>query len=220
MTHRFLKPVLLATLLFSPVQQTFAADQHRGKKFLVSGGVCLGSLALMQYFSSKIGGVENLLEDLELDDLGETVEQKISLESQIKKYKIGKYLSLVAAIATGVYAGKQAWGLGNELFASVPLRVGDIRMTDCSSKPYPLNISYSIEWPEDDSDSLKYHVWLMSDGLENTKSHIIRTYRKKSSAGFIIRPFAPGELTSNQVYLDTLDHILREQGLVLVESDD
>ena len=111
---KFLKPLLLATLLLSPVQQTFALNQSRIYKF--AGGVFTAALSvnLVRYCNSKIDSLENLLEELD-DDSDETREERVAQEKKIKRCKFAKYLSLAAAIAGGVYAGKQAWEIWQEL---------------------------------------------------------------------------------------------------------
>ncbi|MCK4517681.1 hypothetical protein KAT92_02820, partial [Candidatus Babeliales bacterium] len=120
--NRFLKALLLSILLFSLSQQASALDQSRITKFACSSFASVLSLRLMWYCGSKIDDIKNLLEDLEEEvenGSDEAVEQKTSFESQIKKYKIAKYLSFAAAIVGGVYAGKQAWELGQDVFDRV-----------------------------------------------------------------------------------------------------
>jgi len=112
--RKFLKPVLLTILLLSPMQQMFALDQSRIYKF--AGGVFTAALSvnLVRYCNNKIDSLENLLEELD-DDSDETREERVAQEKKIKRYKFAKYLSLAAVLAAGIYAGKQAWEIWQEL---------------------------------------------------------------------------------------------------------
>jgi len=99
MTHRFLKPVLLAILLLSPVQQIVARNYTRtttrdNERLVKSiGGIAAMGLSLgfMWYCHSQIEKLSN----------------SPDAAKKIQKYRIGKYLSLVVAVGSGFYTIKQ-----------------------------------------------------------------------------------------------------------------